>query len=101
MIDQVLMDPISVSMLKIDGKHLMELLHVEPGPKIGLILNALLEEVIEDPTKNVKEVLEKMATELYKLDIKDLKTKADSGKKLRDDKEKEVLNSILKKHHVS
>jgi poly(A) polymerase/tRNA nucleotidyltransferase (CCA-adding enzyme) len=101
MIDQVLMDPISVSMLKIDGKHLMELLHVEPGPKIGLILNALLEEVIEDPTKNEKGVLEKMAVELYKLDIKDLKAKADSGKKLRDDKEKEVLDSILKKHHVS
>ena len=101
MIDQVLMDPISVSMLKIDGKQLMEVLHVEPGPKIGLILNAILEEVIEDPTKNTIETLSKMAKELYSLDIVELKNRADQGKKLRDSKEKEVLDSILKKHHVS
>lgn len=101
MIDQVLMDPISVSMLKIDGKHLMELLHVEPGPKIGLILNAILEEVIEDPTKNEVTRLEKLAIELNSLDLNDLKAKADSGKKLREDKEKEAVDSILKKHHVS
>jgi tRNA nucleotidyltransferase (CCA-adding enzyme) len=101
MIDQVLMDPISVSMLKIDGKQLMEVLHVEPGPKIGFILNALLEEVMEDPTKNTTEYLSSMAMGLYELDIKDLKARAESGKKLRDDKEREVLNSILKKHHVS
>lgn len=101
MIDQVLMDPISVSMLKIDGKQLMEVLHVEPGPKIGLILNAILEEVIEDPTKNTIETLSIMAKELYSLDIVGLKNRADQGKKLRDSKEKEVLDSILKKHHVS
>jgi hypothetical protein len=95
------MDPISVSMLKIDGKQLMEVLHVEPGPKIGLILNALLEEVMEDPKKNTTEYLSGAALELYKLDLKDLKAKAESGKKLRDEKEKEVLDSILKKHHVS
>ncbi len=101
MIDQVLMDPISVSMLKIDGKQLMEVLHVEPGPKIGLILNALLEEVMEDPKKNTAEYLSVAAMELYKLDMKDLKARAESGKKLRDDKEREALDSILKKHHVS
>lgn len=101
MIDQVLMDPISVSMLKIDGKQLMEVLHVEPGPKIGLILNALLEEVIEDPKKNEVGILSDIAKELYSLDLESLKARADSGKKLREDKEKEALDSILKKHHVS
>ncbi|MCF7865562.1 MAG: CCA tRNA nucleotidyltransferase [Candidatus Pacebacteria bacterium] len=101
MIDQVLMDPVSVSMLKIDGKELMEVLHVEPGPKIGLILNALLEEVIEDPTKNDPAKLSAIAERLNNLDIKELIEKADNGKKLREDKEKEALDSILKKHHVS
>ena len=100
MIEQVLMDPISVNMLKIDGKRLMEVLHMEPGPKIGLILNALLEEVIEDPTLNTPLFLEKHALELHQLNDTDLKEKADRGKKMREIKEKEELQKIKDKYFV-
>ena len=41
MIDQALMDPVSVTMLKIDGKGIMQVLNITPGPKIGMILGLL------------------------------------------------------------
>ena len=100
MIEQVMMDPVSVSMLKINGKQIMDVLHVEPGPKIGHILNAILEEVIEDPTKNTVENLNEMAIELYKMDEKELIKKATAGKIARETKEKEEIEKIQKKYHV-
>ena len=48
MVEQALRDPISVKMLKTDGEHIMEMFHVNPGPKIGWTLNALLEEILDD-----------------------------------------------------
>lgn len=101
MIEQVLMDPISVSMLKIDGKHLMNMLHMEPGPRIGYILNAILEEVIEDPSKNETGKLEEIAKRLNALSIEALKELADKGKRAKEEKEKEVIDAIHKRHHVS
>ncbi len=100
MIEEVLRDPVSVGMLKIDGKHLMSMLHMEPGPKIGLILNALLEEVIEDPSKNELMFLEKHALELSKLDINVLKEKADKGRKAREEKEREEIMKIREKYNI-
>src|SRR5690606_18066639 len=47
MVEEALRSPLSVGMLKIDGKRLMEISHETPGPKIGHTLNALLEEVLE------------------------------------------------------
>lgn len=49
-------EAVTVKELKINGKDLMDL-GVEKGPKIGEILNHLLDMVIEDPSKNEKEVL--------------------------------------------
>ncbi len=43
MIDEAMRDPISVSMLKIDGKKIMEVGKIAPGPSIGFVLAALLE----------------------------------------------------------
>jgi poly(A) polymerase/tRNA nucleotidyltransferase (CCA-adding enzyme) len=51
MIEKVSRDPISVKMLKVDGNDVMEILKIKPGPKVGQILQILLEEVIEDPKK--------------------------------------------------
>lgn len=56
-IDQVLQKPISVSDLKINGKDVMEVLNIDPGPKVGEILNRLFEEVLEDASKNNREYL--------------------------------------------
>ena len=65
-IDKVSHDPISVKMLKIDGNDLMKELDIKPGPKVGLILNYLLAEVLDDPAKNTKEYLKQRTHELDK-----------------------------------
>ena len=74
-IEKVSQDPISVKMLKIDGNDLMKLLKIEPGPRLGLLLNALLAEVLENPKLNKKEKLSKLAQELNQLSDKELKGK--------------------------
>jgi poly(A) polymerase/tRNA nucleotidyltransferase (CCA-adding enzyme) len=60
-IEKVSHDPISVKMLKINGNDLMKDLKMEPGPKMGYVLNILLDEVLDDPKKNTKELLLKCA----------------------------------------
>lgn len=56
-INQVLKKPFSISDLKINGRDVMEALNIEPGPKVGEILNKLFEEVLEDSAKNNREYL--------------------------------------------
>jgi hypothetical protein len=36
MIEEVMRDPVSVGMLKIDGKGIMEITNTKPGPKLAL-----------------------------------------------------------------
>lgn len=74
--EKVQNDPVSVKMLKINGTDLMESLKIEPGPKIGAILDVLLSEVIEDPNLNNKEFLEKRSGELNELNLAELREKA-------------------------
>ena len=69
MVDKVSKDPVSVKMLKIDGNDVMSILDIQPGPKVGIILNALFSEVLDDPKHNEREYLEKRALELNKLSI--------------------------------
>ena len=47
----------NVKDLALDGRALMTELGVKPGPEIGRVLRALLEEVVEDPTLNTKDAL--------------------------------------------
>ena len=100
MIEQALRDPISVAMLKIDGKRLMEVTRETPGPKFGWTLNALLEEVLDNSEKNTPEYLEKRATELMKLPEGELKALGDGGKERREAEEQEAVKDIQKKHFV-
>lgn len=83
MIDEAMRAPLSVTALKIDGGNLMELLKIKPGPRVGHILHMLFDEVLEDPSKNTKEYLEKRAEELNKL--KDMELDK-LGKKAKDRK---------------
>ncbi len=101
MIEEALRDPVSVGMLKIDGKRIMDVTRVTPGPKIGSILNILLEEVLEDPKLNTVEYLENRTQELIKLSEKELKTLGDKGKLKKDEVENENIEEIRKKYHVS
>ncbi len=100
MVEEALRDPISVGMLKIDGNTIMETFHVKAGPRIGWTLNALLEDVLEEPKKNTKEYLHKKTAELLELSDTELRAKGEAGKKVREEKEEEELKKILDKHHV-
>ena len=79
LIEKVSKDPISVKMLKVNGKDVMDILEIKPSYKIGFILDILLAEVLEDPGKNKKEYLKKRIEELGK--EKELKTIFEKAKK--------------------
>lgn len=70
----------SLKMLKINGNDIMKILRLEPGPKIGMILNILLEEALDDPVKNEREYLEKGANELGKISEQKLKKMNEAAK---------------------
>ncbi len=100
MVEEALRDPISVGLLKVDGKDIMEITQSAPGPKIGLILNALLEEALEDPRVNTKEFLTKRVLELYAMDEKELKKHAVIGKDKKEKAEETELKKIRSKHNI-
>lgn len=100
MIDEALRDPISVGMLKIDGKRLMEVTRETPGPKFGWTLHALLEEVLDDPKKNTAEYLENRAGELMKLPEAELKALGAEGREKQAEAEAAEIKDIHKKHFV-
>src|SRR3989338_7122491 len=87
-IDKVSHDPISVKMLEIDGNELMKELNIKPGPKIGLMLNSLLAEVLDDPVKNTKEYLRQRIHELDKKTPGELKKALEQIEKTIEEEEK-------------
>ncbi|MBI2674380.1 MAG: HD domain-containing protein, partial [Candidatus Yanofskybacteria bacterium] len=95
-IDKVSHDPISVKMLQINGDELMKELSIKPGPKIGLILNYLLAEVLNDPTRNKKEYLRQRTHELDKKTPEELR---ESLKKIEEAQKKEE-EARMKKYYV-
>ncbi len=96
-IDKVSHDPISVKMLKINGHDLMAELGIEPGPKVGLVLNSLLAEVIDDPAKNTPEYLKHRAHELSEKSVQDLKKALEKIEQAQEEEEQERA----KKYYVN
>jgi tRNA nucleotidyltransferase (CCA-adding enzyme) len=100
MIEEALRDPISVGMLKIDGKKVIEVTNISPGPKIGFILHALLEEVLDDPTKNTVEYLENRAKNLAELPLEELEKRGREGKETKEVADQTEVKKIRKSHKV-
>jgi tRNA nucleotidyltransferase (CCA-adding enzyme) len=100
MIEEALRDPISVNQLAIDGNYLMETLHMKPGPRMGWILHALLEEVLDDPTINTVETLHERALDLLELEDATLKALGDRGREKKEEAEGEAVGELRKKHGV-
>jgi poly(A) polymerase/tRNA nucleotidyltransferase (CCA-adding enzyme) len=100
MVEQALQDPVTLKMLKIDGKRIMDVTQETPGPKIGLVLHALFAEVLDDPSKNTTEYLEKRARELVTHEIKYLKELADQGKTGMESENEKQVADIKKQFHV-
>lgn len=100
MIEEAMRSPVSVGMLKINGEVLIEKFHVKPGIRMGWILHALLEEVLDDPNKNTEEYLEKRALELESLNDQKLKEFGEKGKEKRLEIEEGEIAEIRKRHFV-
>ena len=101
MVDEALRDPISVKLLKIDGVRIMEVAGEKPGPKLGYTLHALLEEVIDDSTRNTPAYLEKRAVELMQMDAGELRKLGEQGKEAKDTEEEAEIAKLKKKHNVT
>ncbi len=101
MVEQALRDPISVSMLKTDGNRIMEKFHEKPGPRIGNVLNALLEEILDNPDLNNEGYLDKRTEELLKISGIELEKLGKAGKERREVAEDKEIKHIMEKHHVS
>jgi len=100
MVDEALRDPISVAMLAVNGESVIKILGEKPGPRVGWILHALLEEVLEDPKKNTKEYLEEKVQTLSLMEDSALKEMGEEGKKARQKAEEKELEEIRAKYHV-
>jgi tRNA nucleotidyltransferase (CCA-adding enzyme) len=100
MIEQALRDPISVSMLAVDGSKLMQETGEKPGPRIGWVLHALLEEVLDDPAKNTEAGLLARARELLKLGDAKLREIGVEAKERKEEAEEEDIRQIDKKYFV-
>jgi poly(A) polymerase/tRNA nucleotidyltransferase (CCA-adding enzyme) len=46
--------------LKVSGEDVMKILGIGPGPRVGAVLNSLLEKVLDDPSLNARESLLKL-----------------------------------------
>ncbi len=100
MVDQALRDPVSVKMLKTNGDRIMQQTGEKPGRKLGYILHALLEEVLEDPAKNTEEYLDNRVEELLKLEEKALIELAEAGKERQKAEEEAAIKEIERSHKV-
>ena len=100
MIEEALHDPISVSQLKVNGNDLIKEMGITPGPRMGWILNALLEEVLDDPSKNTKGHLTDLVKSLNILGDKELRTLGERGKEKKEKLEKNEIEKLHQKHGV-
>ena len=100
MIEEALRDPISVGQLKINGEFMIKELGIYPGPRMGWILHALLEEVLDAPEKNTVEHLSELVKSLNMLGDAELKTLGLRGKEKKEELEEEEVKKLHTKHNV-
>ncbi len=100
MIEEALRDPISVGQLKIDGEYMKKELGIAPGPRMGWILHALLEEVLDAPEKNTVEHLSELVKSLNILGDAELRTLGERGKEKKEELEEKEVEKLHSKHGV-
>ena len=57
--------PLRVKDLAVDGQDVMAVLNAKPGPRVGQILSALLDETIQEPNRNKREALLEIVRRKY------------------------------------
>ncbi len=99
-IEKVSQDPVSAKMLKVNGEDIIKEAGTQPGPKIGFILSILLEEVLDDPLLNDRDLLVSRIKDLSQLEEKKLSEMAKFARKSADEAQTEVEEEIKKKYFV-
>ena len=89
-----------VKMLAVRGTDVMEYLGIPSGPRVGHILNALLEEVLDEPTKNNRGYLFRQMSELNALTDEELKKIRDEAEEKFEAREEGRVSAIKEKYHV-
>ncbi|MFH1841271.1 MAG: HDIG domain-containing metalloprotein [Candidatus Nealsonbacteria bacterium] len=100
-IEKVSQDPISVKSLKIKGDEVMKILKIEPGPKVGQVLDILFGKVLENPESNKKELLKKEVEKIKKLEDKEIKGLAEEARREREKLETKRDEMTKKKYWVT
>jgi poly(A) polymerase/tRNA nucleotidyltransferase (CCA-adding enzyme) len=101
MIEEAMRDPISVKQLVVSGADIMKLTRINPGPQIGFILEILLSEVLEDPSRNQKKYLEKRVLELHTLTPEALAQLGKSARIHNENEEEKEVEKIREEYKVS
>ncbi len=84
LIEKAAQDPISPKMLKVNGNDIMSILGIAPGPRVGLLLDILLGEALDDPKKNTKKYLESQVQALGQLPEEKLRALALEARRERE-----------------
>ncbi len=100
MVEEALRDPISVAMLKIDGARIMAISSEKPSKRLGWVLHALLEEVLDDPIKNTEQYLEERTLALLALPEEELRIVGEAGKDRRSEEDEKEIALLRKKYKV-
>jgi len=100
-IEKVAQDPISSSMLKINGNDIIRMGKLQPGPRVGHILDVLLGEILEEPKNNTKAHLGKRAKELLELPEQELYKQAVKSRQEREHIETRRDEMTKQKYWVS
>ncbi|HVO28682.1 MAG TPA: HD domain-containing protein [Candidatus Paceibacterota bacterium] len=100
MIEKVKRDPLTPKMLAVNGDDIMALLDLPEGARVGWVLNALLEEVLDDPAKNTREYLESRARELNAMGDDELKRLMASAQEKKKEVETENEEELKREFRV-
>lgn len=90
----------NVKMLAVKGDDVMKHLGIPGGPRVGHMLNTLLEEVLDDPRKNTKDVLLARMKELHTLSNEELQQLRNRAIEKIESVEQAREEIIKKKYHV-
>ncbi len=63
-LEEVQKEPFKITDLKIDGKDVMDLCQISPGPKVGQILNDIFQQVVDNKLPNDRNALLEKLQEL-------------------------------------
>jgi len=100
MIEKVREDPISSKMLAIDGKDIMDIAKLNPSPKVGQILDVLLDEVLEDPKRNEAVYLKERVAELANMSEAELSALQNRAKNHKEEFERGVEEEMKNRYYV-